>query len=123
MTNSVYYQPYWIDEEVLEHHGVKGMKWGVRKQREQIPTSKRNSASKAQNKSKINAKKLAKAGAIAVAAGLATYGAYKVYDLKVPKMINVVEMIDREVPFVGSTTRTIKEPEIRRVRNPKRIIP
>lgn len=28
---SIYYQPYWIDENELEHFGIKGMRWGVRR--------------------------------------------------------------------------------------------
>lgn len=127
---SVYYTPYWVDKSELEHYGVKGMKWGIRKRHDQISLLRKNQKVKNKDDSKINVKKLAKAGAIAVAAGLATYGAYKVYDLKVPKMIDVVELVDREVPYgslrdriVGSSTKIIKEPEIRRVRNPRRIIP
>lgn len=26
-----YYQPYWINENELEHFGIKGMKWGIRR--------------------------------------------------------------------------------------------
>lgn len=26
-----YYQPYWAESESIEHYGVKGMKWGVRR--------------------------------------------------------------------------------------------
>lgn len=33
-----FYQPYWSEE--LEHYGVKGMRWGVRKEDEKTSTSK-----------------------------------------------------------------------------------
>lgn len=26
-----YYKPYWVNEDELEHHGIKGQKWGVRR--------------------------------------------------------------------------------------------
>lgn len=26
-----YYEPYWLNSDELEHYGVKGMKWGIRK--------------------------------------------------------------------------------------------
>lgn len=26
-----YYQPYWLNDEELEHYGVLGMKWGIRR--------------------------------------------------------------------------------------------
>ena len=72
----------------LHHSGVKGMKWGVRKRREQsgIPRQNmrpRNAASNDGVSSKARAKRIAKAkraakiGAVAATAALAAYGAYK----------------------------------------------
>lgn len=71
---------------VLYHHGVKGMKWGVRKQRELI--SRRNGSSdgmsieqqKAARRAK--AKKYAKIGAAVAVTALAAYGGYKMYKIK-----------------------------------------
>lgn len=31
MHENLFYEPYWVSEEELEHFGVKGMKWGVRR--------------------------------------------------------------------------------------------
>lgn len=31
MYENPFYNPYWVSEEELEHFGVKGMKWGVRR--------------------------------------------------------------------------------------------
>lgn len=31
-----YYQPYWLQSNELEHYGVKGMRWGVRNEKEDI---------------------------------------------------------------------------------------
>lgn len=31
-----YYEPYWLNEDELEHYGVKGMKWGVRHEEKSI---------------------------------------------------------------------------------------
>lgn len=31
MYENPFYEPYWVSEEELEHYGVLGMKWGVRK--------------------------------------------------------------------------------------------
>lgn len=34
MYGSPYYKPYWLKDNELEHYGVKGMKWGIRKDEE-----------------------------------------------------------------------------------------
>lgn len=31
MYENPFYEPYWVSEEELEHFGVKGMKWGIRR--------------------------------------------------------------------------------------------
>lgn len=69
--NFGYYQPYWLDEEVLEHHGVKGMKWGIRKSEDKTSTETKNL-----KKFKRN---VAIGSAVALSA-LAVYGAYRYKD-------------------------------------------
>lgn len=65
-----------IDDDIL-HYGVKGMKWGVRKQSESSGGGRKSGGS---SNAKVN-KNGAKRAAIAVAAiggtALASYGAYK----------------------------------------------
>ena len=69
----------------LAHHGVKGMKWGVRKQRATSGLRRQRREltpqQKAQRKAKI--KTYAKRGAIVAGVLLASYGAYKIHNKKV----------------------------------------
>lgn len=73
----------------LQHHGVKGMKWGRRKARPapvgvgrrggQVDNSTETEAARKEVR-RQKAKRAAKIGAAVVAAGLAAYGAKKVHD-------------------------------------------
>lgn len=56
--------------EELSHHGIKGQKWGIRKER---------NASNATKNARI--KKAAKIGAIVAATALAAYGGYKLHKI------------------------------------------
>lgn len=38
--NYTYYQPYWIDNNELEHYGVKGMKWGKKRTPQELKDTK-----------------------------------------------------------------------------------
>lgn len=68
-----------MNEHYLIHYGVKGMKWGVRHDRE--PTGER------QRGLSEKQKKVIKSGAIATGMVLAAYGGYKLYSSNIGKRI------------------------------------
>lgn len=81
-----------VRNDELYHHGVRGMKWGVRRQasvssgRSQNP-SIRTPISSEQRKTKV--KKAAKIGVAVAGAALAAYGGYKVYKLQGDAVISL----------------------------------
>ena len=65
----------------LYHYGVRGMKWGVRKQRDTIGRRPRSQSMSLEERSalrKQRAKRAAIVGSVAAVAALSAYGAYKV---------------------------------------------
>lgn len=83
---------YTVDgkEFPLQHHGVKGMKWGRRKARPEVTGNGRHSGQVDNSPEAVaarkearqrRAKRAAKIGAAVVAAGLTAYGAKKLHDV------------------------------------------
>lgn len=61
----------------LYHYGVKGMKWGVRKQRELVGRQRSYSDGHYNEQRRAKIKKVAKVGAAVALTAVAAYGAYK----------------------------------------------
>lgn len=88
--------------EELQHYGVKGMKWGVRKKREYASLNVKRAAYKSANKqAKANMtpeeqkaarrKTALKVGAAAAGTALAAYGAYKLTKAVKDKNFKIME--------------------------------
>lgn len=83
-------------EPVLAHHGIKGMHWGIR--RDKTSESSQRKTSKARYTpeelaKREKAKKYVKVGAAAAASVLAAYGAKKIHDRYFTKTIKVAQKI------------------------------
>ena len=82
----MYLGDYIIYNGELYHHGVKGMKWGVRRAKKNtVETSGRSDTSKSRREltpeqKAARRKKAIKIGAAAVGTALAVYGAKKIHD-------------------------------------------
>lgn len=62
----------------LYHHGIKGMKWGVRRGNKNSKNLDKNKKTKLSDEQKDKIKKMAIAGAIFAGTCLAAYGGYKI---------------------------------------------
>ena len=76
------------------HYGVKGMKWGVHKQRP-VSLNSRSISDEQRAQRRKTAKRAAIIGASVVAAGLAVYGAHKVSEVRKMNTAAVQEYLKR----------------------------
>lgn len=79
-----------FDDEYLAHHGIKGQRWGVRRYQNEDGSytdegaKRRRVGDSSGGSSSDKLKKAAKIGAVIAGAALASYGAYKLYQMNRP---------------------------------------
>ena len=103
----------YIDDKVLMHYGVKGMKWGKRKapmaslsnglRRRKNNTNPNDAEAKQARKQKV--KKAVKIGAAVAATALAAYGAKKLHDVVRDK--NLSSHIEKGQKYANNVTRRL----------------
>lgn len=76
-----------VRRDELYHHGIKGMKWGVRKAYEPAGRRRHSTDSYSDDERKAKARKAIIAGAAIAATALAAYGAYKYYGKRPSEML------------------------------------
>ena len=104
--------------EWLEHHGVKGMRWGHRKEYIRKGRRTRGSSQTPKSRRKLTdrQKRALKIGAAAVVTGLAIYGGYKLYKsgviTDVPKAVGDASAIFETVSNIGADGfKVLSKPE------------
>lgn len=94
-----------MDNNELYHYGVKGMKWGVRRRRDDAGSSTSRGRSGANNdKKKRIAKRVAIGVGVAAGAAIATYGAYKI-----SKIVKNKKAVKAGASFVAKSMKSYAE--------------
>lgn len=100
------YNPYWNSACEIEHHGVLGMKWGVRRYQNKDGSltsegkKRYKNLKESQFNKKSNLKRCIIIGASVAAAGLTVYGIYRYKNLSKDRLSN--SMIDKGLEFISN---------------------
>ena len=107
-----------VHPDELNHHGVKGMKWGIRNDRK--PTSS-GGGYKSSDKNTRNAKikKAAKIGVAVAVTAAAVYGGYKLHQVRQSNKAAVGKYI-MENGYFGKTKITGKSLKVQGFQNPNK---
>lgn len=100
-----------INDAELYHYGVKGMKWGVRRNRnESVSSAKRTSKNIDNDARKRKVKTAVKVGAAVAGTALAAYGAYKLSKFVKTKNIDLARQKGIEVykKYISENKTTVK---------------